>query len=180
MPVGSVVSRSCCQLARGRGGPRRHPGEDGRQPDPPPAATTSSVSSSTTSIPGSSSLPSEFRGHDYAGMLDRVVADLPITGGRRHPGRVTPRTVAVRPGRGGGAATPGPHRRPDDRSLREPRVGPKVFCTRITRCALIGRSRDNWASAPADRFLVPSPSPCRRFPHLRLRSVRCCWAPPRC
>lgn len=105
-------------------------------------------------------VPSEFRGHDYAGMLDRVVADLPDP----------PEVVVVR----GPGHTPYESLFAPDAVVALPALDPTdvrmimytsgttgrpkgVLHTHNSLHALIGQLRDNWHIEPADRFLVPSP-----------------------
>ncbi len=105
-------------------------------------------------------VPSDFRGHDYAGMLARVVADLPdppevvVVRGPGH----TPYTSLFAPA----AAVALPELDPADVRMIMYTSGttgrPKgVLHTHNSLHALIGQLRDNWHIEPADRFLVPSP-----------------------
>jgi hypothetical protein len=112
-------------------------------------------------------VPGEFRGHDYAGMLTRVVADLPdppevvVVRGPGH----TPYTSLFAP-----AATLAlPELEPADVRMIMYTSGttgrPKgVLHSHNSLHALIGQLRDNWHIEPADRFLVPSPSRTSGFP----------------
>ena len=107
-------------------------------------------------------IPREFRGHDYAAMLTRVVAEL----------EVPPQVVVLR----GGAGADTPYLRLRDEAVAAPlpvldadevrmvmytsgTTGrPKaVMHTHNSINTLIRQIGTHWLIAPADRFLVPSP-----------------------
>jgi cyclohexanecarboxylate-CoA ligase len=108
-------------------------------------------------------VPSEFGGHDYASMLDRVTARL----------QSPPEVVVVRGGSADGH-TPYASLLEDQRAAELPSLDPDavrmilytsgttgrakgVLHSHNSIHALICQIRDHWIVEPGDRFLVPSP-----------------------